>query len=410
MIKGRNDMMSRVNSKKSIILRPRTVISSFDGLSWALQRAVGGAIANIVYGPDRRSEYYKSAVNRENRAILEDLSSQVYSYLNSAITEDDDIREYGFRVWTRVEVDRNTGKILGRPTFEAEIYKKIGEISGKPQEASGYALPVTFVGKKGDHFITPFLIRALKEVQGRIPYIQTAIFSQHAEAPKELRTNLDPEKVYLIIGKQMYVVDTGFDEASKQPYAFICDDKKEIPFQTVEDVSRFLFSKIELEPRIYLSDTIFWEVDKFIESIKDKVSKTGSDEKVNILKELIIEKLIEDLREELEKIDRESLSETHKSVYDKIKQSFDNLIKEFNAKKSLYEAELDIVASLDKDMDRGETPYETIVVQRRKSFRNLRELESDLVTIQVKLKKQIETELRSLKKGIKAQKKEKRDE
>src|SRR2546422_4450522 len=133
--------------RDTVIIEPRTSVSSFDGLQWSLQKAVSGAIASFLFGDNEegRKQFFPSPTNRKNKQKLAQLAGQVYGYLNSTISEHADIREYYFRVWTRVEIERQTGEITGDPRFDVDLFRYLGRVSTKPI-AETNQVEITFVG------------------------------------------------------------------------------------------------------------------------------------------------------------------------------------------------------------------------------------------------------------------------
>ncbi len=69
-------MASPLRTEKDVIvLEPRTSIVTFEGIPWGIQKAVGGAIASMLFGDNReaKSKFYKSAASRRNRKTLIEL-------------------------------------------------------------------------------------------------------------------------------------------------------------------------------------------------------------------------------------------------------------------------------------------------------------------------------------------------
>ena len=116
---ARAESKREVRDFDSIILEPRTTITTFEGIQWALERAVGGAIAAMLFGKNKEAKqsFYGSPTNRRNKEVLVELASQLYSYLNGTISEFADVKEYAFRVWAQVEANRKSGTIIGEPLF-----------------------------------------------------------------------------------------------------------------------------------------------------------------------------------------------------------------------------------------------------------------------------------------------------
>jgi len=97
------------------VLEPYTKISSFDGIGYAAQRSLIGAVGGYLY-PDekdkeKKSIFYASPIGRRNKQKVAQLVSEVYSYLNSIISEHADPRQYYFRLIVRMEINSKTGEI-----------------------------------------------------------------------------------------------------------------------------------------------------------------------------------------------------------------------------------------------------------------------------------------------------------
>lgn len=52
--------------QQAVILEPKTAITSFDGITWGIQKAVGGAVAALLFGDNKeaKNQFYKSPTSR----------------------------------------------------------------------------------------------------------------------------------------------------------------------------------------------------------------------------------------------------------------------------------------------------------------------------------------------------------
>ena len=397
--KGKNDL-------GTIVLEPRTTITTFEGIPWGIQKAVGGSIASILFGDnnDAKSKFYKSGVSRRNKKTLTELSSQVYSYLNGTISEFADISEYVFRVWTRTTIQRTSGEIVGLPVFDIEIYKYVGRVAAQSVQIENYSIGVTFIGKKGDKFITPFMQRALKKAKGTSVYIKLDMYNDSTSAPTEFSDKISGGSPTLFINDVPYPVKIKSDDATDEIQLFIVDEGKSVfPLKSEDAVDMFTSKKSGLQPEILGFGTAFQSVDKELNRISDSILSSAKDSQEtkfeDFLTGLEIEETIDVLETKLNAIKETELNDEYGREYKSINNEIGEGKKTYRTRKAEYKAVEESLISLEKDLSKNQMTYDTFLVARFRLVSSKKEIEQALTELQEDLKGDMTERVQSLVKS-----------
>jgi len=382
----------------TIILEPRTTITSFDGIPWAIQKVVGGSIAAMLHGDNKeaKGQFYQSPTSRRNKEVLVQLASQVYSYLNSTISEFADVKDYAFRVWSQVTVDKRSGAIVGQPLFDVEIYKYVGRVSAQTVEMKDYALNVVFVGKKDDQFVSPFMQRALKRGTSATKYIRLEMYADARTSPKPIREKVVGGFPTLIIDKEAYAVKSKVDEATGKIQVYIEDKTGAFNLGSEKEVVLFLSKKSGLKPDILGLATAFQPVDREIGQISERIKASAKATEVDFLKSLGLEQVLQGIEQGLKSAKLQDLPEQSR---EKLKKALGELEEEkesYRALKIEYEVAQEELTSLKRDFEKGLVEHGTYDAARVRAITNQKKVEQQLVELQARVKAELTTKAKEL--------------
>lgn len=236
--------------------------------------AVNGAIAGTLFGKDKEKKaiFYKSKANRKNKQVLSQLTSEVYSYLNSVISDFADPEDYFFRLWVRIEIDRKTGEIISEPLFEIDVFKYTGKLGGKYVEVGDYYLDVVFVGREGTH-ITPFFVKGINRVAKDTKLVKLKSFDSYKLAPKEIQKKITPDAPFLVIDGEPIEIKLTIDEERNVLIPLIERENKKINLENQNLVENFILREIKMKPEIRKSGTVFQLVDQELKKSKKEYKR-----------------------------------------------------------------------------------------------------------------------------------------
>lgn len=394
----------------TIIIEPKTRIASFGTLGYFTAKAVNGAIAGTLYGKDRekKSIYYKSKAYRTNKQVLSRLSSEVYSYLNSVISDFADPQDYFFRLWVRIEIDRKTGKIVSEPLFEVYLFKYTGKLGGKYVEGGDYSLEVILVGREGTH-ITPLFVRGISRIATVTKLVKLTAYDSYKQAPKEVQEKITPDAPFLIIDENPMEIKLTFDKERNIVIPFIEEGKQRINFETKESIESFILGEVKLKPEIRKSGTIFQLVDDELKNIQKRIQEGSIESKEpDLLRSLKLETVLSDLRSQLERVDQKKLSKDEKKVVQSYSKQLEKSEDRYIRLSQEWEGFRQEIEETKKDMEGGEITYEQFSTIRVRRSKALKSVEQELIDFQEELKREFIHQLRAFLEKLKGKRIEKK--
>jgi hypothetical protein len=386
----------------TLILEPRTTITSFNGIPWGIQKVAGGAISAMLYGKDKeaKGQYYNSLTSRKNKEVLVALASQVYSYLNGTISEFADINEYAFRIWTQMSVERKTGVIVGEPIFDVEIYKYVGRVNAQSVEVKDYKLSVAFVGKKDDQFVTPFMNRSLTAAKKETKYIHLEMFTDPRTAPKQLRSKVIGAFPTLIIEDTSYPVKSKIDEESGKITVYIEDNKEEFPLTNENDTLSFISRKSGLKPEIMGISTAFQPVDSEIQKVSNRIAESTIKGGPDFLESLGLNSALEELETKLSSIKEDKLGENQTKKLKAAKEAVAGRKSKYAELKIEFEVSTEDLEKLEQDFQKKRITHDMYETQRVRALTNRKTLQQQLIDLQSKIKGSLAQEIGALVKEL----------
>lgn len=380
--------------KDLITIEPYTKITGFDGLGFAAQKSLIGAIGGNLYPNDKdlekKKKFYISPIGRRNKQKVAQLVSEVYAYLNSIISEHADPRQYYFRLYVRMAIDSRTGEIFGDLYFDIDVFRHIGKIGGKPTDSQGYTLKVVFIGKESASVSTVF-IKGISEVAKNTGMIDFKPYESYLAAPKEVRDKINREFPYLIVGDDVYAIKIKVDNASKIT-AFVEDDSKIIEFNAVEDVALFILKKIPIKPQIIGSETAFEPVDQEITRFSAEIRGNTHEEKrsdiFNIASLGIDSFLLKTAKKFLEKEPIALSPEASKKLV-KQKQVIEEFRQKYDTMKTNYEVTTQEIDSLEKERNDGIIEEDSYRCTKKRRLLALAALRTQLINTQQEINSEL---------------------
>lgn len=373
--------MQKGELRDTVTIEPRTSIVSFDSLVWQLQKVVSGAIAGFLYGDNEegRKQFFHSATNRKNKQRIAQLASQVYGYLNSTISEHSDVSEYAFRVWTRVEIERQTGEIVGEPTFDVDFFRYLGRVSAKPVTQPNQ-VEVVFVGAPNDEIVSPHFARLLKRAKSSLPGVSLQLMLDLRSVGQKYKARLTTSQPFLFVGSDQ-VFPITMEALAGTPRIFIGEGAGKVEIKDEEDLLRFLVEKAGTKPEILGTDTAFQPVDQEVRRISAKVSSGTEVRPRNLLDDLRIGESLETLEKQLSDL-KQPAGEEPPAEIRLVEGEMEKLKRQWVDLKSQYEAVSEEMTHLREDLDQKRVTYDTFSVERFKSVNHRKKLENDLVELQ----------------------------
>ncbi len=374
-----------------VVLEPNTQITHFEGIQWAIQKVVTGAIAGLLFGDnaDQKKSFYKSPTSRRNKEILLQLASQIYSYLDGIISEFANIDDYRFRVTTRVTVDRNDGGIVGDPVFGVDIYKHFGSVSAKGVESKEH-IDVAFVGKTGDQFVTPALNKALTRAVREFSSVRLTPYKDQNTAPSSLRSRIVDKSPTLFIGKRAYAVKLKIDPEGAN-FIFIKDGAKEFAVKDEKDLVVFLSKKSGLRPEILGQGTAFessGKMEREVRSISDRILKNADNKsrEIDLIESMQLDSAIKALKENLSSPTGKSASGEAAIERKTLERELELAKKKYADLKVEYEVAEEELGNLEEKLEKNHVTLEQYRVERWKIQRNKIAAKDQLIDLQANVK------------------------
>jgi len=352
----------------------------------------------MLYGTNKEAKdhFYKSATSRKNKEALVELASQVYSYLNGTISEFADVKDYVFRVWSQVTVDKKNGAIVGQPLFDVEIYKYVGRVTAQTVEVKDYVLTVAFIGKKDDQFITPFMNRALKRAKTATKHVQLEMYADPRTSPKALKEKVVGAFPTLIVDGEPYPVKTKIDQETGAVQAYIDDEAGAFNINSKNDVLSFLSKKSGLKPEILGLTTAFQPVDHEIKKISQRVKESAKVGETDFLKYLGLENIFQRLEDRLGSVKRQGLSNELQQKMKAARAQLDEEKDKYQKLKVEHEVTQDDLRKLDDNLEKKMITFETYEVSRMRSLTNWKKIEQELVNLQARVKGDLTNKIEEL--------------
>lgn len=393
--------------RDTIVLEPRSRIASFDAIGFRTIQAVNGAIAASLFGKDREKKgiFYKSKASRKNKQILAKLTSEIYSYLNGVISEFADPEDYFFRLWVRVEIDKKTGEIIGRPLFDIDMFKYVSKLGGKYVEVGDYALEVVFIGKEGT-LISPFFIKGIRKVASDTKLIRFRHYDSYSVCPEEIKQQIMPDSPYLIVGNKQLRIELEIDKEDTKIIPYVKKENKQLELVDQSAVHNLILREIALRPEIRKAGIFFQSVDEELKKIEKRLGQHATDEEEPDLPEsLRIEQILEELKQKLQSVNTEKLSDLQKKAFDKQGQKIESQKAKYLRLSSEWKALRDDISNMKKDLDAGEVEYEQFRVLKIRRSKALRNTGQELIEFQEDLKSKIIPEFNEFMTNVEKMKK-----
>jgi len=381
--------MKRANpddsASETVVLEPRTSVTSFEGLPWALQKAVAGAINGFLYGDksEKPSPYYKSPIARKNREKLARLASQVYGYINSTISEHSNIDDYYFRIWPRIEVDRKSGEIVEDPRFEVDLFRYIGRVAAKAIETKT-RVNVIFVQADGDRMVSPSFARMLRRAVSGLKEVEPRIYADTRSAPSSLKERMMDARPHLFIGDSR-VFALGSELAKTGPRLFLESEGKSEEIRKDEDLARFVVEHSGVKPEIFSNDTVVRPADEEIAKIGKRFSDEATDEPNDVIAALRVDRELDRLLEQVKRLTN-GVDAIPSTTVARITSELKDKRNKWMELKSAHEAIVEEMKHLQRDFKGKRVNYDTYSVQRFMNIENRKSIERELVELQTYIK------------------------
>jgi len=397
--------MKRKSKGDTIVIEPRTRITSFDTLDYRTLLAVNGAIAGTLFGKDREqiTAYYKSRASRENRLKLTRFISQVYAYLNPIISKFANPHDYFFRLWLRLEIDRKTGEIIDVTFFDVDMFKFFGKVGGKfPKKEEEYIMNIVFVGREGTP-LSSFFIQGIKKVASEIEMIRLKTYDSYSKTPSNVRSRISDRSPYLIVGDEVLEIKVRTEDSDVIP--FIEKDGERIDFPDQISVEGFVLTRVPLKPDIGKAELSFQYVDSELKNIRQTIEDHATDfKKPDILKTLGIESELSDIKTRLTSLDVKKLSNDDKLASGKWIRKIDRELEKYMDLSIEYESIEDALKSIEIDRDKGTISYDEYDKFRMRKFTASRKVTQELIKLKENLWKELVPEVRDFLKKAEGKK------
>lgn len=396
---------------ETIMLEPFTSIVSFDAISYKTNMTVAGAIGHYIY-PDKeeyrekRSKFFASAVSRRNRQKISELVSEIYSYLNTKISEYADPRNYYFRIWVRIIINKKTGEILGHPHFDIDVYRHVGKVGGRHSEIGKYSMKVVFIGKERMPISSVF-IKGVSKASQQSGVIDFRSYESYFKAPKEIREKITKDSPYLIIDEEIHKIIPKIDSKSGEIFSLIKEGKNDIKLEIADDVARYVLKKVKIKPEVIGSETAFGRVDEEIETIASELKEEAVETKTDLVTLLGVEDILKGLFKKLEGLATYELPKEIERQKKRHWTLLEKLQKEFTSLKVKYEVQEEELAKLEKDHIEemiDEDKYRSLRMKRLTASKMIR---TEMVELQKELKQETANKITAFVKVAKKEGKEK---
>lgn len=355
----------------------------------------------MLYDDDKekRKSFYGSPVDRGNKKILEEFASQVYSYINSSISEYADTDDYRFRVWTEVKVNQKSGRIIDQPIFNVDTYRYVGRIAARPVESEGYSVKTIFVGKKDDIFISPFMSRALRKAKGATRYLELEMYVDPSSAPPNVKSKVVKSFPTLILQKESFAIRSKNSADGTSIIPYIDDDGEQFELADETALIRFIARESGLKPEILGFETGFQRVDDEVQKIAETVREsaapeTSSTSTRNLIEVLGLDLAFKNLTVELDKQGDWKAEDADKTLK-RLRSELEEQRKAYTLLKTEHNTELEHLQSLIEENKKGRLDFDKFDAARVKSLFNKNDIEEKLVEIQENVKGDLTSRIRA---------------
>jgi hypothetical protein len=384
-----------------IIIEPMTRIVSLGTLDYRAGQSINAAIADAIAGKDeeRKKTYWKSRMSIENKRRISQFTSEVYAYLNPIISEFGEPDDYYFRLWLRVEVDRETGELVNVLHFDVDMYKYIGKVGGNLAEDESYCMKLYFVGNK-DTPVYTFFVETLKKVASEISVVSFKPFDSLRMVPPEMRKGLSEHSNYLIVEKEVFEIKMRIDGTNISYFTEVAG--KETTLSTKILLENFVMQKIGLKPEIGKKAISFQPVDKELKKIRTKIEDGAKEiDEPDFLKSLGIDEELNAVKSELVGVDTGKIGDDELQKIKRLVKRIDRTHEKYLQLSVEYESIIEDMKNIEKDCNNGKISYEQYDVFRMRKSIALRANRIELIKLKATIAENILQEEKPLIEEIK---------
>jgi hypothetical protein len=287
---------------------------------------------------------------------------------------------------------------MDQPIFDVDLYRYVARVSAKAVETKDYALQVTFVGNKNDKFITPFIMRSLKQAKSSTKYLGIDMYADKSSSPNSLRKKIVGLFPTLIIGEDAFAVKSKNAEDGSGILPYIEDNNKQFDLPNEDAFLRFIAEKSGLKPEILGFDTGFQRVDDEVQKIADTI-RSGSNARTtitssrNIVQSLALDETFKALATILKKLEGPEETDGDKALK-RIQSEFEEKRKSYTALKTEYVTEIEHMEHLTSENAKGTLDFNSFDAARVKSLFNKNRLEEQLIELQEYIKGDLSIKIR----------------
>jgi hypothetical protein len=388
---------------ETVTLQPMSPIISFDAISYRASGTFTGSIGHFKY-PDKKEydakkkAFYNSAIGHKNKQKIAELISEIYAYLNARISDHAETSDYYFRIYLRLEVNKETAEIVGTPSFDVDLFRHIGKIGGKHANAGKYVMQVVIVDK--DRFpLSSIFKKGINKIKQDVGsgFMDFKIYSSYEKAPVSIQGLISKDTYFLIIDNEAHEIIPEIDSKTHDFSYFTQDNNKRIDFRSEDDVIAYILKKTKATPKIIGSETGFSLVDKEINEIANEFQKGKNEVKVNLIEQLGVDRTLTQLRDKLGIVKARANSERAK-LRDKYSANLDEIEKKYNALKIEFEVQEGELNHCEDQHDKVEITDENYRVLRVRVIKAMKTIQLQLINLQKELKEKTSKEIENLEK------------
>lgn len=281
------------------IINPFTKICRYDSISRRVNTAIIGNIGGTLFDTDKeaKARFYKSKIGRKNKEIISELVSELYTFINRLLSEYSNPESYWFRISFVMEIDNEKGNILTKPLFDVDLFKHMGQISGKQSDDSKKNINVLLLDI-GKTKLSKHIHASLMLVKNNVPIVNYAVYKEHHKIPEKIRGIVETEQSYIVIDDTPFSIK--YELVDNIIYYYIMDGKIKKSFNDEKEVFGFILSKLDNDPEISSGGTAFQYSEGEVKKLEDTVRELSVD--ANYGRE-ITNKLIDELNKDFEEFD-----------------------------------------------------------------------------------------------------------
>jgi len=374
---------------ETITLEPITPIISFDGISYRTYITVSGAIGHYRFPSEEeyaanKKAFFSSGIGRRNKQKISEVVSEIYAYLNTRISEHGDPADYYFRLWLRVEVNKETAEIVGNPSFDIDVFRHIGKIGGKHSDIGKYLMKVVLVDKEKVPLSSIFM-KGIRKAKQETELIDFTVYKSYSRAPEEIKQKITKDSYHLIIDDEVNRIEPAIDSKTKDITFLIKENSSTMEFGSEDDVFHYILKKVKISPKIIRSETGLTLVDKEIVGISRELEKAEPAPKTNLMAQLGIEEMLNELFGRLDSFKARANSEKARNK-ERCRANLEEVKKEFSSLKVDYEVHESELTKLEEDYAKKEITEDSYRTHRVKELKALGIVKSNLIELQKKLK------------------------